>query len=303
MKTFVCVNESEQARAALRLAADLATALGSELVVGAVIVESVVPPTLTLEDEQLDQGFERVLDLAKQELGEMPFRYRTGLGPAVESLIDLAQEEAADLIVVGPAHRAGLGRAIFGSVGLEMSRHGPCPVAVAPSGYARLDSPVRRIGVGYDGSNGARQAIRVAAALAPLLDAPVDIVAIESDYVLSELPVALEPLRQHALGHAERGLAQIPVAQRGKTCVATGDPAETLESAAYEWDLLVVGSRGHGRMRGFVERSVSARLIAEASCPVIVVPPLARSGLLDARRLAGGKGPAEHEAAGSGSQQ
>ena len=55
----------------------------------------------------------------------------------------------------------------------------------------------------------------------------------------------------------------------------TGSPAQAIQEAADQEnpELLVVGSRGHGRLRSAVLGSVSRDLAADARCPVVVVPP------------------------------
>jgi nucleotide-binding universal stress UspA family protein len=50
-----------------------------------------------------------------------------------------------------------------------------------------------------------------------------------------------------------------------------GDPAEELAKAAEHVDLLLVGSRGYGPVKGALLGSVSARLMSSAACPLIVV--------------------------------
>ena len=51
-----------------------------------------------------------------------------------------------------------------------------------------------------------------------------------------------------------------------------GEPAEALAEASGDLDLLVLGSRGYGPLKGTLLGSVSARVMAKAACPVMVVP-------------------------------
>ena len=50
-------------------------------------------------------------------------------------LQQVAEEEDALAIVVGPSHRGALGQVVPGSVGERLLHGAPCPVAVAPRGY------------------------------------------------------------------------------------------------------------------------------------------------------------------------
>jgi nucleotide-binding universal stress UspA family protein len=62
-----------------------------------------------------------------------------------------------------------------------------------------------------------------------------------------------------------------------------GNPGRVLVEASPDADLIVVGSRGHGRLANFVLGSVAAQVAREARCPVTIVRPRAdRSGEDDA---------------------
>ncbi len=54
-----------------------------------------------------------------------------------------------------------------------------------------------------------------------------------------------------------------------------GRPERVLVEASRDADLLVVGSRGHGRLADFVLGSVAAAVAREAHCPVVIVRPRA----------------------------
>ena len=68
-----------------------------------------------------------------------------------------------------------------------------------------------------------------------------------------------------------------------------GDPADVLVDLSQRIDLLICGSRGFGPVRGVVLGSVTRRVIAEAHCPVIVIPRGVRATL---RRCSNGPGAA-----------
>jgi nucleotide-binding universal stress UspA family protein len=57
------------------------------------------------------------------------------------------------------------------------------------------------------------------------------------------------------------------------TALAVGDPATEIIAAARQRqaDLIVVGSRGHGRLAGLLLGSVAQKVIGLAHCPVTVV--------------------------------
>ncbi|MEH0448309.1 MULTISPECIES: universal stress protein [unclassified Streptomyces] len=73
---------------------------------------------------------------------------------------------------------------------------------------------------------------------------------------------------------AERAVAEIAERHPGLAVVADvreGGPVETLVAAAAEAELLVLGSRGHGPVVGFLLGSVGQQVIAEAPRPVVLV--------------------------------
>ncbi|MDX3797456.1 universal stress protein [Streptomyces sp. AK04-3B] len=73
---------------------------------------------------------------------------------------------------------------------------------------------------------------------------------------------------------AERSVAEIAERHPALTVatdVREGAPVETLVAAAAEGELLVLGSRGHGPVVGFLLGSVGQQVIAEAESPVVLV--------------------------------
>ena len=54
-------------------------------------------------------------------------------GPPAQRIIETAQKESADLIVMGTHGRTGLRHMLIGSVAERVVRHATCPVLVVPS--------------------------------------------------------------------------------------------------------------------------------------------------------------------------
>ena len=56
-----------------------------------------------------------------------------GIGGTARVIIDVAEEEHADLIVVGSAGPSAWAGALLGSVAMRVLHHAPCPVTVIPT--------------------------------------------------------------------------------------------------------------------------------------------------------------------------
>jgi len=54
-------------------------------------------------------------------------------GPVAETIIDLAYEKGADLIVMSTHGRSGLSRWVHGSIATKVLQHAPCPIFLVRS--------------------------------------------------------------------------------------------------------------------------------------------------------------------------
>lgn len=190
----------------------------------------------------------------------------------------LADDEAADLIVIGSCHRGVIGRVLAGDVSRSVMHGATCPVAVAPHGYRRHTRQPRLIGVGLDQGAPAAAAGRLAERLAAERDGELRLLS------AVHIPVAFTPGYAYSydwprLADEDRGAAKQVLddfARRSSVPVTTrlvdGIPGEELERLSLDVDLLVIGSRGWGSVRRVVLGSTGDRVVHHASCPVIVVP-------------------------------
>jgi nucleotide-binding universal stress UspA family protein len=186
-----------------------------------------------------------------------------GGGSPAEALYELAAELDAAAVVVGSSHRGHLGRISPGSVAEALLSGSPCPVAIAPAGFAeRAAHTLARVGVAYDESEEATRALASAEGLAVRLHASLTVVAVAHD---SEQRRALDP-------RVERVVDDAPAMLAAHADLRTGEAWKELRDAARDLDLLVCGSRRYGPLRRVLLGSVSARLIRNAPCPVLVIP-------------------------------
>jgi nucleotide-binding universal stress UspA family protein len=144
---------------------------------------------------------------------------------------------------------------------------------------------MERIVVGVDGSEAAGEALRWAVAQAKLTGATVEAVYAWDPGVLVSLgmPPMLDwkPLREAANERPKEIVRETVGGDTGVRIVTKtvmGHAADVLVKRSATADLLVVGSRGLGGLKGMVLGSVGHHCAAHSHCPVVIVhsaPPAA----------------------------
>ncbi|HVW19329.1 MAG TPA: universal stress protein [Solirubrobacteraceae bacterium] len=205
-------------------------------------------------------------------------RVVTDWSPA-RALHRVAEEDEADLIVVGSAHHGAVGRVLLGDVTRATLHDAPCPVAVAPHGFAEHATRIVTVGAGVDDSDEARAAVGTALAVARaaggslrLLSAVPTPAAAGAAYAYAfdwtEIQESERLAAEQELARLADDIEGLPV----RTETVDGLPARALEDLSEHVDLLVVGSRGWGAVRRVLLGSTSDRLAHRAHCPLLVVP-------------------------------
>jgi nucleotide-binding universal stress UspA family protein len=145
--SIVCgVDESADSQAAIGVAASLAERLGARLVLAHVVEVALVPyaaagsggiappPMIpALRDEQEEAGA-RLLEGIAAAIGLDDAEQRVVVGFPAERLADLADDEDAELIVVGSRGRGRFKAAFLGSVSNSLVGVARCPVLIVPPG-------------------------------------------------------------------------------------------------------------------------------------------------------------------------
>lgn len=233
----------------------------------------------------------QVLDEARTRLADLPDVAYQGVveHSAAQALRSAAETGGASLLVLGSTHRSGLGRIAPGTTADRVLHAAPCAVAVAPPGYAE------RAGVGafglvaaaVDGGEESDRVARLAGRIARSAGATLRIVHVIDQHSpagplytggVGDASLA-DSLREHATETLERATAAAGDGVRIERRVYEGHAAEQLILRSNEFDLLVVGSRGQGAVRRVVPGSVSAKVVRQAECPVLVLPRHAPEGL------------------------
>jgi nucleotide-binding universal stress UspA family protein len=84
---------------------------------------------LITRQESLDR--EKLIALAKQYLGDVPWEILDDMGQPADVIVSVAARLPADLIVMVTHGRRGLARLVEGSIAEKVLRHTPCPVLAA----------------------------------------------------------------------------------------------------------------------------------------------------------------------------
>jgi nucleotide-binding universal stress UspA family protein len=255
-KILAGTDGSDSATLALSHAADLAERLGAELTV--VTAHRADEP----DDGGRGPGFtEEVIagallrDVEKAHGGRIAISTRSAAGAAGAVLVDLAEQEGFDLVVVG---NRGISRTSLlqpASVPGRVSRRAPVAVLVVdtmgrrPPGYGRILA-------GTDGSATAARAVDAAAELARRLGAELTLASAASSErdgqrVLESLRARWPEVLTHVvLGEASEALADLA------------------ESQGY--DLLVLGNKGMSGLRRALG-SVPTRVLRRAPTNVLII--------------------------------
>jgi nucleotide-binding universal stress UspA family protein len=280
----VGVDGREGGRDALSLAARLAVLAGGELVAVRVLrfddyaSRAGAAPYSSLGEHDAKAQLEADLEQA----GVTARARILGDTSPARALHRVAEEEQADVIVVGSTHHGSVGRVFAGDDAVGTLHGAPCAVAVAPRGLASREwQPFKRIAVGYDGGAEAGQAFALAIALARDCRASVRVRSVVATPVpYADFTPYEDDWTDRALAVAKTDLAELvsDVDVETVTEATTGTTVGELVALSDEADLLVLGSRGWGPVRRIVMGSATACLTREARCPVLVLPRGAATG-------------------------
>jgi nucleotide-binding universal stress UspA family protein len=279
------LDDSEAASRVFDAARGLANALGGDLV--AVHVVSAA-----------GQDADQIVESVRSRLGD------TGAAPAVQlvegaparALMEMAERDGAELLVVGSRGRGSLRSAALGSVSRELAARAPCPVVIVPSGEgsAEADSAGGDDGggvvCGVDGSDQALAAAALAGRLAARLGSRLVLVHARQNLRAVAAYPGARPTTPPVTGQEDsvQGLVDkvIENAEQaaGVTAVAVvepGPPAEVLETVADREHarLIVIAARGVGALRAALLGSVAADLPAATVRPVVVLSAPAAAAL------------------------
>ena len=271
---LVGIDGSEHARTALRYATWLAKRLGAT-VTGLHVVDIVSIEGSFFHDISGSLGFEPYLDFTskmREALNERGralldefgatcsaegIRFDTSLqiGIVPSEICERARE--ADLVVIG--HRGVNQRfssGLLGGATESVTRQCPKPVLVTPLEFSEIKAPM----LAYDGSQRASAAMHVAAEVCSQLSLPLAVLTVARDLEQAE----------RTLEQARRYLASYSLTLRPTAVVGHAYERILAEIREHGYDLVFMGSHGHGRIIEMVLGSTTEYVLRNSTCPVFL---------------------------------
>ncbi len=285
-KVIVGIDGEDGGRDAIALAQTLRAA-DSELILAHVYVGEPLAwrGSSSAYEEVLREDAAKLLKSAREDAGiEATLRWHASPSPG-RGLHELAEDVGADLMVVGSSRRGHIGRVRSTDDTRHSLNGAPCPVAVAPAGYAQASDGLHKIGVAYDESPESKQALAFAQQLAT--ERSTSLAACEVMYFPARYYVGPAfPDRSSVEQTLKQIRERIGQLDGVEPHAVYGDPAEELSAFSGTVDLLVVGSRGYGPFGRLLYGSTAQRLAHSARCPLLVLTRTA-SGQQTAAEAAG----------------
>ncbi len=195
-----------------------------------------------------------------------------------DSILAFAQNQHADLIVMGTHGRRGLDRLVMGSVTEHVLRRAPCPVLAVrrPShDFVNPEQPeepvrLRKILFCTDFSKCAGAAMKYALSLAQEYNAELTLLHVVEEFPEQKGRVVMEETRRELEALVPDGARNRCTA---KAAVRVGKPYEEIIQVAIEQqsDLAVLGVRGRSAADLAIFGSTTHRVLQLGPCPVLVV--------------------------------
>jgi nucleotide-binding universal stress UspA family protein len=303
MKILLPVDFSDYSKPALERAAALAKCLGAEVHILHVWEFPEPLPLDSAAQKRFDsKAFAAVVQAHAQERLDALMAEASALGVTIsrklsvpghpsQAIVDIARDEAYDLIVLGTHGRTGFKRTVLGSIAEKVVRHAPCPVLTIRAGAPKGRALPTRILVPVDYSASSSAALAYATALAAALSAEVEVVHVwdRPSYVSGEVIVHGSTDERRSLSEliqasAERDMSKflekfrvssgLDDAELAPPRLLAGEPVSTLlgELERGTHDLVIVGTHGRTGFVHLVLGSVAERLVRLSPVAVITVP-------------------------------
>jgi len=299
-KILVSLDGSELAENALAPALKIAEAMAAragDQPVKLILLRVVGPVALVAADPLLyDELMRMGIDEAQAYLNTVVTSLRPGAvaveahaaaGSAASAIVQYAETNGVDLIVMSSHGRTGSSRWVYGSVAEKVLHHAPCATIII---RAHVDVPAfqnRKVLVPLDGSPLAERALEPALTIAGAVESDVTLLRVTSGR--EPLPESLSPSGEDAAAALDTAAAQERAEaeaylqtlcaahpnQRLACAVVTtsGDIADALVTYAdaHGVDLIVMSSHGRSGIGRWLHGSVAEKVLRGANCATLIV--------------------------------
>lgn len=221
----------------------------------------------------------------KAALPKWKVRWEASFGSPAWEILDKAFDLKPDLIVVGSHGHTAIGRFVLGSISQKVLTEAHCSVRVARP-VSDSDAAVERVIVGFDCSDGAKEAVKAVARRCWAKNTEVSLVAVTDPVSPSFVGQFIPPVKRavHEINRSENewikrqarnSLRILRTAGLSASLrMAAGDPRHVLPREAEAWGAgcIFVGATAHvGRVGRFLLGSTAAAVAARAHCSVEIV--------------------------------
>lgn len=211
---------------------------------------------------QAQEKLETIIETLQTE--EHPINLVTDLATSIaRGILDIAQEQNADLIVLGVRGRQQ-DKVVLGSVVDAVARTAPCNVLMyrgmkplyGGEGYRNVVVPV-------DGSDNSQLAARIGLRFARHIDSPMSALFVQTDSRMR---------RWQALGHIEASLEKLDTPYPIRKLVThAGDVVTGILERCDDADLIVLGFSEQSSLDNWLFGDIPQRMLSQADGPLILV--------------------------------
>ncbi len=226
--------------------------------------------------ERFGEELRRKVVAQAEEAGTPAATVHVRSGLAAPLITQMAEEFAADLVVVGAHPKPAVARFLVGSTAERVIRLAPCPVLVATEGRRE---PFGRILVAVDLSRQSRRVLEIASALAHAERAEIRALYVQDRLTPMLLEGALfdeREQRDQASNQFDLILSEVslPAELAVSREIREGHAGHEILEEARGWkaDLVVLGTHGFGFFNRLLLGSTSTHVLRHGQCATLVVP-------------------------------
>ena len=293
-KILVAVDFSEHSVQILRSATHIAVRHDAELKIVFVVENpftmSGIPYDDQLETEMI-RASEKRLDMFLEDnmnRSSIPFAGEVLKGHVTVEILNCAEREESDLVIIGTHGYSRFEKMLIGSVAEEVVRLSPCPVlTINPNKEENEMKEIKKIMVPVDFSDNSVKLFESAIDYAGQIEAELLVVFVVEDmFTFSGLSIPhiaidvnqfesemIESSGKRLEGFLEDNMEGITVPCTSK--VLKGNVAEELCACAADEgvNLIIMGTHGYRGLEKILIGSVAEKVVRTAPCPVLTINP------------------------------